>query len=296
MTSTTRNINDDEETNLKEALLSSQPDEMTGSNREKLAPGQWKEIEECFHSGPCQKGLLLLVILFANSVCLWHLVRPWVPEPNQVLPLQDGSFSLTLLQHEQEVDTEEFPMDFEIVPMNDVLATLNKNTSINGNVNVNVNRPIPPIHPHHTAWVTYSSRMGPNANVEYRRDINAPCEYGMLIFSVGPAKDDLPYTYELYNDAYLYSDNNGLCLFYPSYTGYQTSNVPLWSPSDPLQVVLKQLNTNTMHWISSRVWNPHNSKKKWDRTKVGDYAIIAKHDFYDPHFYEGLKAAINAWK
>jgi len=291
MTSTTRNINDDEETNLKEALLSSQPDEMTGSNREKLAPGQLKEIEDCFRLGPCQKGLLLLVILFANSVCLWHLVRPWVPEPNQVLPLQDGG-SLSLLQHEQEVpvDTEEFPMDFEIVSMNDVLATLNKNTSID------VNGPIPPIHPHHTAWVTYSSRMDPDAHVEYRRDINAPCEYGMLIFSVGPAKDDLPYTYELYNDAYLYSDNNGLCLFYPSYTGYQTSNVPLWNPSDPLQVAFKQLNTNTMHWISSRVWDPHHSKKQWDRTKVGDYAIIAKHNFYDPHFYEGLKAAINAWK
>ena len=138
--------------------------------------------------------------------------------------------------------------------------------------------------------------MGPDGSVEYRRDINAPCEFGMLLFSVGPAKDSLPYTYELYNDAYLYSDNNGLCMLYPSYNGYQTSKKPLWNPTDPLQVVLKPLDRGVMHWISSRVFDPYHSKKQWDRTKVGDYAIVAKHNFYDPGFYKGLKAEINSWK
>jgi hypothetical protein len=62
-------------------------------------------------------------------------------------------------------------------------------------------KPIPPIHPKHYAVISYSSAMDPSAKVQYRRDITVPCDHGMLVFSVGLAKDEMPYTYEVYNDA-----------------------------------------------------------------------------------------------
>ncbi|CAJ1968720.1 unnamed protein product [Cylindrotheca closterium] len=304
-------INDDEETNLKEALLDKPSSEESSST---LAPGQVKEIGDFAHWGPCKKSIFLIVIMCMNCVTVWNIIGPYV-EPNQVLPLVPLSSTQHAWAHtdnEEEGEDENsdaaFLMDFEIVKMEDVLAATNHNHNHNHNLSNHhpstttttggeVQGPIPPpFHPHHSASVTYSSRMGPDGSVEYRRDINAPCEFGMLIFSIGPAKDELPYTYELYNDAYLYSDNNGLCMFYPSYNGYQTSSSPLQNPTDPLQVILKPLDKSIMHWISSRVFDPHRSKKTYDRTKVGDFAIIAKYNFYDPGFYKGLKASINAWK
>eukprot|EP00980_Cylindrotheca_fusiformis_P000636 scaffold158_cov105-Cylindrotheca_fusiformis.AAC.9 len=191
------------------------------------------------------------------------------------------------------------PLDFDGLFHEDIDA---ENTSI---VDVAASElealtgPIPPFHPHHTAFVTYSSHPssdGRSAAVEYRRDIRAPCNYGMFVFSVGPAKDNLPYRYNVYNEAYLFSDNNGLCILDPWFTGYQVSQEPFWNPTDPMSIKFKNLNKNTMHWISSRLVNPHNSKRKYDRQKTGDYVIIAKHDFYNAAYYRGLKETVNQWK
>ncbi|KAL3937747.1 MAG: hypothetical protein SGBAC_007208 [Bacillariaceae sp.] len=314
MTNAANNRND-EENNLKEALL-----DKSSKEPSTLAPAgqQFKEVNGFIHWSPCKKVVVLVSIMLANSVAFCCTMRSLENlEPLHALPLQEGALASWniagqegFLLHQEDNEEEQGAMKFEILKIEDApLADRNASsmttattastttTTTTTTTGKQVQGPIPPpFHPHHSASVTYSSQMGPDGHVEYRRDINAPCEFGMLLFSVGPAKDDLPYTYELYNDAYLYSDNNGLCMFYPSYNGYQTSSVPLQSPSDPLQVILKPLDKSIMHWISSRVFDPHRSNKKWDRTKVGDYAIIAKHNFYNPGYYKGLKAEINAWK
>ena len=156
--------------------------------------------------------------------------------------------------------------------------------------------PIPPIHPKHTAHVHYSSTMDPNGKIQYRRDVTLPCEHGVLLFSVGVAKDNLPYKYEIYNDAYLYSNNGGLCILNPTYGAYQLSDEPLKNPDDPEDINLKDLDVHKMHWISGKVRNPYRAKRSFDKTKTGDYVIIAKHDFYTTHFYEALKSTINNWE
>lgn len=164
--------------------------------------------------------------------------------------------------------------------------------------------PIPPIHPHHTGSVHYSSVMNADGTTTYRRDINAPCDHGMLLFNVGPALDNLPYQYDLYGDAYLWSDNGGLCLFYPTYTGYQTSTAgPFWKLGyDPTTVNFEGLDPDFrhMHRISSRIDVPeggtaHNNSKAIDKQRAGDYIIMAHHNFYNIEYYKQLKHFVNSW-
>ena len=116
--------------------------------------------------------------------------------------------------------------------------------------------PIPPFHPHHTGTVHYSSiQNADNGSITYRREINAPCDYGMLVFTVGYASKELPYEYDLYDEAYLWSSNGGLCILYPSYDGYQTSASPFWTLGiDPDTVTFTNLiiNPSSMHKVSSR--------------------------------------------
>eukprot|EP00980_Cylindrotheca_fusiformis_P014703 scaffold4004_cov105-Cylindrotheca_fusiformis.AAC.2 len=206
------------------------------------------------------------------------------------------------------------PLDYTVLFPNDVVFVVvedTENTSMDvirgtneddedeseqENQELSLNGPIPPFHPHHTAFVTYSSHMSSGGSVEYRRDIRFPYNYGMLVFTVGGAKDDLPYRYEVYNDAYLFSDNNSLCILNPWYTGYQVSEKPFWNPTDPTSIEVKHLDEDKMHWISSRVINQYGSKKKYDRQKTVDYTVVAEHDFYDAHYYRALKAAVNQWK
>jgi len=160
--------------------------------------------------------------------------------------------------------------------------------------------PIPPFHPHHSGSVQYSSVMN-NGQISYRRDVDAPCDDGMLIFTVGVAAKELPYEYDLYNEAYLYSDNAGLCVFYPTYVGYQISPTPLWTVGvDPTTVIFTNLSLDpsSMHRVSSRqlhnIQNP--TTEGIDPDKLGDYVIMAKHDFYSIDYYKQLKAYINSWK
>mmetsp|Transcript_12014 Transcript_12014/g.13477 ORF Transcript_12014/g.13477 Transcript_12014/m.13477 type:complete len:342 (+) Transcript_12014:65-1090(+) len=160
--------------------------------------------------------------------------------------------------------------------------------------------PIPPFHPHHSGSVQYSSVMN-NGHISYRRDVNAPCDDGMLIFTVGVAAKELPYEYDLYNEAYLYSDNAGLCILYPTYVGYQLSPTPWWTVGvDPTTVIFTnlRLDPSSMHRVSSRqlptIQNP--TTDGIDPEKLGDYVIMAKHDFYNIDYYKQLKAYINSWK
>lgn len=163
--------------------------------------------------------------------------------------------------------------------------------------------PIPPIHPVHTGEVDYSSVMDADGTVIYRRDIEAPCDYGMLVFSIGPSSDDLPYPFDLYADAYLWSDNGGLCILYPTYRGYQVSQYgPFWRPGyDPTAVRFGDLvdGFTHMHKISSRMLVPPSGapqhSQEINRDKAGDYVIMAKHNFYSIDYYKRLQAFVHSW-
>jgi len=163
--------------------------------------------------------------------------------------------------------------------------------------------PIPPFHPHHTGSIRYSSFMDTDGTVTYRRDIQAPCDYGMLVFNIGPSEDDLPYHYDVYADAYLWSDNGGLCILYPDYTGYQTSlSGPFWRPGyDPTTVRFGDLvaNPTHMHRISSRILRPPRGASRHsdaiNKNKAGDYIVMGKHNFYGINFYKQLKDYVNSW-
>ena len=164
--------------------------------------------------------------------------------------------------------------------------------------------PLPPIHPLHTGSVHYSSVMNPNGITTYRRDITAPCDYGMLVFNIGPAPDNMPYKYDVYGDAYLWSDNASLCLLYPSYTGYQISaNGPFWKLGyDPMTVNFGDLSADFrhMHRISSRVLVPADGSAQKnandiDKNRAGDYIIMGHYNFYSIDYYKQLKHFVNAW-
>ena len=160
--------------------------------------------------------------------------------------------------------------------------------------------PIPPFHPHHSGTVHYSSiQNADNGAVTYRREINAPCDYGMLVFTVGYAAQELPYEYDLYEEAYLWSDNGGLCILYPSYNGYQTSTTPFWKLGlDPDTVTFTNLiiNPSSMHHISSRDIIGGGRNSDTDNKIIGDYIIMSHHNFYNINYYKQLKSYINSLK
>jgi hypothetical protein len=150
--------------------------------------------------------------------------------------------------------------------------------------------------PHHTGHVEYITEISPDLNhYVYKRIFNVPCGYGLLVFNVGPAAEYEPYPYELYEDAYVYSNNEGLCLLYPSYTGIQSSTEPFWSFEDAMEMTVPLGDTPTR--ISSRiVIVPHS--KSFNRTTTyhgGDYVIMRDGNFYNPNYYKNLKQAINSW-
>ena len=162
----------------------------------------------------------------------------------------------------------------------------------------NIDWHIKPIKPHHTGHVSYVTEISSDRNhLIYKRIFNAPCGYGMLVFNVGPAAVYEPYTYELYDDAYAYSNNEGLCVLYPSYNGIQESTAPLWSFNDELEMTVPLGDTPTQ--ISTRIVIPPNTKpiNTTDPTKYhgGDYLIIQDGNFYNPTYYKNLKELINHW-
>jgi hypothetical protein len=150
-------------------------------------------------------------------------------------------------------------------------------------------KPIKPLH-HCTIW--YSATKTKDQSIEYERHFKIPCGYGLLVYNVGPAQDYQPFKYDIYEDGYVYDDNNGLCFFYPSYQAFQKGDAPFWEPQDATNFAVK-LGLDPQK-ISSRVVVPAKAKKI-NPVKGGDFAVIAHGNFYTPYFYQTLKATVNSW-
>jgi hypothetical protein len=147
-------------------------------------------------------------------------------------------------------------------------------------------------HPNH-GHVFYQATLKPNNQIEYAREFTAPCDYGILVFNVGPAAQYLPYEYDIYQDAYVFSNNKKMCWAYPTYRGIQKGPFPWWAQGDPTNIeVLTGLNPTR---ISHRVVRPAGAKNFTAR-KGGDYLVMAHHKFYTPLFYEHLKRTVNSWE
>lgn len=206
-----------------------------------------------------------------------------------------------LTRHFGEGDFPLLEFEFELLPTSEKEEIATASTMLRGK-DYNF-PPIPPIHPVHTGSAQYSSGMDSDGTITYRRDINAPCDYGILIFNIGPSADDLPYHWDVYADAYIWSDNGGLCILNPTYTGFQVSHDgPFWRPGyDPTTVKFKDLvNRFThMHRISSRMLGPEdgapNHTNEINHKKGGDYVMMTKGDFYNVDYYQRLKAFVNSW-
>jgi hypothetical protein len=166
-----------------------------------------------------------------------------------------------------------------------------------GSSSSNVHWHIKPIKPLHEGKVVYLTEFSDKDDaVVYKRIFTAPCGNGMLVFNVGPAAEYEPYTYELYEDAYAYSNNGGLCFLYPSYQGIQTSPYPLWTARDKTEQTVKL--GDVPNKISTRVAVPPGTKSfNHSDTKYrgGDFLLIRDGNFYNPTYYKHLKAEINSW-
>ena len=141
--------------------------------------------------------------------------------------------------------------------------------------------------------VMYQATLQPDQQIEYTREFTAPCDFGILVFNIGPAAEYLPYKYDLYQDAYVFSNNKKMCWAYPSYRGIQRGPFPWWIQGDPTSFDVPTGKTPTK--ISSRVFRPIGSKNV-TTPKGGDFLIMAHGKFYTPAFYKNLKATINSWR
>jgi hypothetical protein len=130
-------------------------------------------------------------------------------------------------------------------------------------------------------------------NYRYKRLFTVPCGDGILVFNIGPAIENQPYSYDIYQDNYAYSDNSGLCVLYPSYKGEQEADFPLWEPSDPTQLTINL--GDTPNKISTRIVAPVKAKSFDASKKGGDFCIMRSGNFYNPDYYKHLKHEINMW-
>jgi len=147
-------------------------------------------------------------------------------------------------------------------------------------------------HKKHHGHVMYQAILRPNQQIDYTREFTAPCDYGILVFNIGPAANYLPYKYDIYQDAYVFSNNKKMCWAYPTYRGIQTGPFPWWIQGDPTSFDVPTGRIPTK--ISNRIVRPMGSKNI-TATKGGDFLIIARGKFYTPAFYKNLKATINSW-
>ncbi|EEC50642.1 predicted protein [Phaeodactylum tricornutum CCAP 1055/1] len=156
-----------------------------------------------------------------------------------------------------------------------------------------VKKHIPPIKPLHHGHILYLTTSTDDEGRIYRREFTAPCGYGILVFNVGPAAEYEPFTYDVYEDAYVYSNNQGLCFIQPSYKGVQTGDAPFWEPTDPTEMNVP-LGDEPIK-ISTRVVIEPGSKAM-DPRLGGDFIIISKGNFYNPEYYKQLKAYVHSWE
>jgi hypothetical protein len=153
---------------------------------------------------------------------------------------------------------------------------------------------IKPIKPHHHGDVIFlTEKIEGSDNYRYKRLFTVPCGDGILVFNIGPAIENQPYSYDIYQDNYAYSDNSGLCVLYPSYKGEQEADFPLWEPSDPTQLTINL--GDTPNKISTRIVAPVKAKSFDASKKGGDFCIMRSGNFYNPDYYKHLKHEINMW-
>lgn len=146
---------------------------------------------------------------------------------------------------------------------------------------------------HHShGHINYMATLKKNQQIEYAREFTAPCDYGILVFNVGPAASYLPYQYDMYQDAYVFSNNKKMCWMYPTYRGIQRGPFPWWVQGDPTSFDVET--GKTPQKISNRIVRPLDAKN-FTASKGGDFLIMAHHKFYTPTFYRNLKAKINSW-
>jgi hypothetical protein len=150
---------------------------------------------------------------------------------------------------------------------------------------------VKPVRPHHHGEVVFSTEIDDEGNFVFKRTFTVPCGDGILVFSVGPAATYEPYAYELYDDAYVYSNNQGLCVLYPSYKAIQTSDEILWTPEDPNQQTLEL--GDLPNKITARVTKKPDTKD--DTQRGGDFVVMRSGNFYTPVYYKHLKSSINSW-
>ena len=146
-------------------------------------------------------------------------------------------------------------------------------------------------HTHH-GHVFYQATLKPNNQIEYAREFTAPCDHGILVFNVGPAAEYLPYMYDIYQDAYVFSNNKKMCWAYPTYRGIQKGPFSWWVQGDPTSFDVLTGLTPTK--ISHRIVRPIGARNI-SAHKGGDFLIMAHHKFYTPTFYENLKHTVNSW-
>lgn len=163
-----------------------------------------------------------------------------------------------------------------------------------------VGKKIHPPHPKklHHGEVLYTVVQDPDMGRYYKREFLIPCGYGLLVFNIAPADESMPYALDVFDDGYVYSDNGGLCLLYPSYRAHQNDTEPFWMPDDPtsFNVPLGHELTKISHRINSHPHTKDTASDKKVQAKGGDYLIMAKHDFYTPQYYRQLKSLVNSWK
>lgn len=152
---------------------------------------------------------------------------------------------------------------------------------------------IKPIHPHHHGDVIFLTEKLDAHTYRYKREFTVPCGDGVLVFNIGPALENQPYAYDIYQDNYAYSDNSGLCVLYPSYKGEQTAEFPLWGENDPTQQSIAL--GDTPNKISTRVVKPPQAKSFDANKRGGDFCIMRSGNFYNPTYYKQLKHEINMW-
>ena len=173
------------------------------------------------------------------------------------------------------------------------VSFVNHNDMLTQNNNVHKKWPHPP-KPKKLdhGKVMYLTSQAEDGSLVYKRDFTAPCNYGILVFNIGPAPEYAPYAYDVYQDAYAFSDNQGLCPLYPSWKATQTADYMLWDPSDPTEQRVP-LGAEE-HKISSRVYVPPKSKKG-NTARGGDFIILQKGNFYNPFYYQRLQEHVRSF-
>jgi hypothetical protein len=155
-------------------------------------------------------------------------------------------------------------------------------------------KPFKPVHKGKVVFLT--EKDSATGTITYKRIFTVPCANGILVFNVGPAAEYEPFDYDIYDDAYAYSDQKGLCPLFPTYTATQESDEIMWEPSDPTEVTVDRLGDEPFK-ISTRVVTQPGTKKLHDPSKRGgDFVVMRKGNFYDAGYYQGLKKYINSWK